>query len=117
MYLICATGGTVLIVLSPEYSHAMYLDSSKNLRKKDYMHIQSVIDSALLTFSLSGGYIKVKKYRNRGLAFGHKNDFCCIQQPHTRMACITYSSIEGIINAFACHLLPTVSRLSAGPQA
>ena len=62
------------------------LDSSKNLRKKDYKHIKSVLDSALLTFSLSGGYIKVKKYRNRGLAFGHKTDFCCIQQPHTSMA-------------------------------
>ena len=79
-------GGAVLIVLYPEYSHAMYLDSSKNLRKKDYKHIKSVLDSALLTFSLSGGYIKVKKYRNRGLAFGHKTDFCCIQQPHTSMA-------------------------------
>ena len=67
MYLICATGGTVLIVLSPEYSHAMYLDSSKNLRKKDYKHIKSVLDSAMLTF-------------------GHKTDFCCIQQPHSSMA-------------------------------
>ena len=59
-------GCAVLIVLSPEYSHAMYLDSSKNLRKKDYMHIKSVLDSALLTVSLSGGYIKVKNYKNRG---------------------------------------------------
>ena len=78
MYLICVAGGAVLIVLYLEYSHAMYLDSSKNLRKKDYKHIKSVLDSALLTFSLSGGYIKVKKYRNRGLAFGLKTDFCCI---------------------------------------
>ena len=74
-------GGAFLIILYPEYSHAMYLDSSKNLRKKDYKHIKSVLDSALLTFSLSGGYIKVKKYRNRGLAFSRKTDFCCIQQP------------------------------------
>ena len=88
MYLICAAGwgGAVHIVLSPEYSHAMYLDSSKNLSKKDYKHIKSVLDSALLTFSLSGGYIMVKKYRNCGLAFGHKTDFYCIQQPHTSMA-------------------------------
>ena len=83
MYLICAAGGAILIVPYPEYSHAMYLDSSKNLRKKDYKHIKSVLDSALLTFSLSGGYIKVKKYRGCGwLAFGHKTDFCCIQQPN-----------------------------------
>ena len=78
-------GGTVLIVLYPEYSHAMYLDSSKNLRKKDYKHIKSVLDSALLTFSLSGGYIKVKKNRGRRMAFGRKTDFCCIQQPHCSM--------------------------------
>ena len=75
MYLICAAGGAILIVLSPEYSHAMYLDSSKNLRKNDYKHIKSALDSAMLTFSMSGGYIKVKKYRNHGLAFGHKTDF------------------------------------------
>ena len=72
-------GGAVLIILYPEYSHAMYLDSSKNLKKKDYTHVKSVLDSALLTFSLSGGYIKVKKYRGRGgLALGHKTNFCCI---------------------------------------
>ena len=79
-------GSAVLIVLYPEYSHAMYLDSSKNLKKMDYTHVKSVLDSALLTFSLSGGYIKVKKYRNHGLAFEHKTDFCCIQQPHTSRA-------------------------------
>ena len=79
-------GGAVLIVLYPEYSHAMYLDSSKNLRKKDYKHIKSVLDSAMLTFSLSGGYIKVKRHRKNGLVFRHKTDFCCIQQPHTSKA-------------------------------
>ena len=79
-------GRAVLIILYPRYSHALYLDSSKNMNKKDYKRIKSVLDSALLTFSLSGGYIKVKKYRNRGLAFGHKTDLCCIQQPHTSMA-------------------------------
>ena len=79
-------GGAVLIILYPEYSHAIYLDSSKNIKKKDYKHIKSVLDSALLTFSLSGGYIKVKKYRKNGLAFGHKTDFCCIQQPNDSKA-------------------------------
>ena len=79
-------GGAVLIVLYPEYSHAMYLDSSKNIKKKDYTHIKSVLDSALLTFSLSGGYIKEKKYRKNGLGFGHKTHFCCIQQPYTSKA-------------------------------
>ena len=76
-------GGAVHICLYPEYSHAIYLDSSKNIEKKDYTHIKSVLDSALFTFSLSGGYIKVKKHRKNGLAFSHKTDFCYIQQPHT----------------------------------
>ena len=75
-------GGAVLIVLYPEYSHAMYLDSSKNLRKKNYTHVKSVLNSAMLTFSLSGGYIKVKRHRKTGLVFRHKTDFYCIQQPH-----------------------------------
>ena len=79
-------GGAVLIVLYPEYSHAMYLDSSKNLKKKDYTHVKRVLDCALWTFSLTGGYIKVKKTRNKAPAFGHKTDFCCIQQPNNRMA-------------------------------
>jgi hypothetical protein len=74
-------GGAVLIILYPQYSHALYLDSSRNIKKKDYTHIRSVLDSAMITFSLSGGYIKVKKHRKNGLGFGHKTDFCCIQQP------------------------------------
>ena len=75
-------GGAVLIILYPEYSHAMYLESSRKLKKKDYMHVKSFLDSALLTFSLSGGYIKVKRHRKTGLVFHHKTDFCCIQQSH-----------------------------------
>ena len=72
--------------IPPEYSHVMYLDSLKNLKKKDYTHVKSVLDSAMLTFSLSGGYIKVKRHRKTGLVFRHKTDFCCIQQPHTSKA-------------------------------
>ena len=79
-------GGVILIVLYPEYSHAMYLDSSKNLKNKDYTHVKSVLDSALWTLSLTGGYMTVKKYRNKTPDFGHKTDFCCIQQPHNSTA-------------------------------
>ena len=60
----------------------MYLDSSKNLKKKDYTHVKSVLDCALLPFSLSSGCIKVKRHRKIGLVFGHKTNFCCIQRPH-----------------------------------
>ena len=73
-------GRAVLIILYPQFSHAFYLDSSRNIRKKDYTHIKSVLDSAMITFSISGGYIKVKKHRKNGLGFGHKTDFCCIHQ-------------------------------------
>ena len=30
-----------------------------------------------------GGYIKVKRHRKNGLGFGHKTNFCCIQQLYT----------------------------------
>ena len=40
-------GRAVLIILYPRYSHALYLDSSKNINKKDYTHIKSVPDSAI----------------------------------------------------------------------
>ena len=46
------------------------------------MHVKSVLDNAMLTFSLSGGYIKVKRHRKNGLVFRHKTDFCYIQQLH-----------------------------------
>lgn len=79
MYLFCTAGG-VLICLYPQYSHALYLDSAKNSKKRDYTHIKSVLDIAILSFSLIGGYIQVKKYTNKGSAFSYKTDFCCIQQ-------------------------------------
>ena len=74
-------GCAVLIILYLRYSNALYLDSSKNMNKKDYTHVKSVLDSAIFTYGLRGGEITVKKTRNRAPAFGHKTDFCCIQQP------------------------------------
>jgi hypothetical protein len=51
------------------------------MKKKDYTHIKSVLDSAIFSYGLRGGEITLKKTRNRVPAFGHKTDFCCIQQP------------------------------------
>ena len=73
--------GAIRIVLYPEYSHAMYFDLSKNLNKKDYTHVKSVLDSAILTFNLSGGYIKVKRHRKNGLFFRHKTDLASRSGP------------------------------------
>jgi hypothetical protein len=58
------------------------LDSSKNIKKKDYTHIKSVLDSAILSYVQQGGEITVKKIKNHAPCFGHKTDFCCIQQPN-----------------------------------
>ena len=76
------TGGrAVLIILYPRYSHALYLDSSKNITKKDYTHIKSIPDSAIFYYDVQGGEIKDKKKRDDRPAFGHKTNFCSIQQP------------------------------------
>ena len=74
-------GRAVLIILYPRYSHTLYLDSSKNISKKDYTHIKDVLDSAIYHYSARGGEVKDKKIRDGRPAFGHKTDFCCIQQP------------------------------------
>lgn len=37
-------GRAILIVLYPQVSHALYLNSSKNTERKDYTHIMSVLD-------------------------------------------------------------------------
>ena len=71
----------ILIILYPRFSHALYLDSSKNIHKKDYTHIKDVLDSAMFYYDARGGEVKDKKRRGGRPAFGHKTDFCCIQQP------------------------------------
>ena len=74
----CSGGRAVLIILYPRFSHALYLDLSKNMNKKDYTHIKSVLVSAIFSYGVRGGEIKIKKTRKGRAAFGHKTDFCCI---------------------------------------
>ena len=71
-------GRAVLIILYPRFSHALYLDSSKNIHKKDYTHIKDVLDSALFYYEARGGEVRDKMIRGDRVAFGHKTDFCCI---------------------------------------
>ena len=54
------------------------VDSSKNINKKDYTHIKSVLDSAMFYYGARGGEVKEKKKRDVRPAFGRKTDFCCI---------------------------------------
>ena len=75
-------GHVVLIILYPRFSHTLYLDSSKNIHKKDYTHIKDVLDSAMFYYQVRGGEVRDKKRRGGRVAFGHKTDFCCIQQPN-----------------------------------
>ena len=115
-------GGVVLICLYPQYSYALYLDSSMNIKKKDYTHIKNVLDSAIFTYSLTGGYIKAKNTRTkRRLSAIIPTSGASINQTVVGLldstTCITRSSSEGIDNAFACHLIPVMPRFSAGPQA
>ena len=57
-------GRAVLIILYPRYSHTLYLDSSKNINKKYYAHIKSVLDSAMFYYGARGGEVKDKKKRD-----------------------------------------------------
>ena len=57
-------GRAVLIILYPRFAHALYLDSSKSIHKKDYTHIKSVLDSAMFYYDARGGEVKDKKKRD-----------------------------------------------------
>ena len=107
-------GRTVLIILYPQYSHALYLDSSKNINKKDYTHIKYVLDSAIFYYGKGGGEVNDKKTRHGRPAFGHKTDFCCISSNRVillmmdSMSYTTCWSTDVITRTFACHLHPAM---------
>ena len=61
------------------------MDSSKNIHKKDYTHIKDVLDSAMYYYQSMGGEVRDKKRRGDRVAFGHKTDFHCIQQPNNSL--------------------------------
>ena len=81
MYLFCAAAGAPSSSSSPpRNSHALYLAPSKNINKKDYTHIKSVLDSAMFYYGARAGEVKDKKKKDGRPGFGHKTDFYCIQQ-------------------------------------
>ena len=43
--------------------------------------MKSALDSAMFYYGTRGGEVQDKKRRGGRVAFGHKTDFCCIQQP------------------------------------
>ena len=75
-------GRAVLIILYHRFSHALYLDSSKNIHKKDYTHIKDVLDSAMFYYGPRGGEVMDKKKRDGRPALHHMTDVYCIQQPN-----------------------------------
>jgi hypothetical protein len=76
-----SNGRAILIVLYPRVSHAVYFDPTRNYEKKDYTHVMNILDEALHGFSLKGGYIQIRKNRNRRPGFLHKTNFCSIHVP------------------------------------
>jgi hypothetical protein len=68
-----------LIVVHPQHSHAIYLDSGR-ARKKDYTDIKSVLNDALTGFAAKTGPLKVERKMRGGLALIHTTNFTCLKQ-------------------------------------
>jgi hypothetical protein len=71
----------MIIVLYPQQSHAVYIDSG-NARRKDYTNITGVLDQALTssTFRICRK-IKTQVIKDDKAVFGHKFEFPCVKQP------------------------------------
>ena len=80
----------LLVVLYPQVSHALYLESSKNTHKEDYTQLKNVLNDALVWFFYSGGSVRKPKRQSGRLVFGHKTDFPCIKQPENSMLSAYY---------------------------
>ncbi|KAK1681367.1 hypothetical protein QYE76_042215 [Lolium multiflorum] len=68
-----------LIVVHPQHSHAIYLDSGRD-KKKDYTHIKGVLNDALTGFATKTGTLKVQRKVRGGLALTHTTNFACLRQ-------------------------------------
>ena len=72
----------ILIVLFPEVSQAIFLDSSRiNDPNKDYVELKKVLDSALCGWGMRGGNIRKKIRKSGKMGFAYKTDFTCLTQP------------------------------------
>ena len=102
-------GRAVLIILYPRFSHALYLDSSKNIHKKDYTHIKSVLDSAMFHYQARGGEVRDKKRRAAGSPSAIRPTSAAssnrtILLMMDSMSYTTCWSTDRITRTFACHL-------------
>ena len=100
---------TVLIILYPRFSHALYLDSSKNIHKKDYTHIKDVLDNAMFYYQARGGEVRDKKRRGGRVAFSLRPTSAAssnrtILLMMDSMSYTTCWSTDGITRTFTCHL-------------
>ena len=109
----CSGGRAVLIILYPRYSHALYLDSSKNINKKDYTHIKDVLDSAMFYYDARGGEVKDKKRRAAGppsairpTSAASNNRVILLMMDS--MSYTTCWSTDVITRTFTCHLDPAM---------
>ncbi|KAK1666234.1 hypothetical protein QYE76_054393 [Lolium multiflorum] len=68
-----------LIVVHPQHSHAVYLDSGRD-HKKDYTHIKALLNDALTGFANKAGPLKVERKSRGGLVLTHTTNFPCLRQ-------------------------------------
>jgi hypothetical protein len=73
----------ILIVLYPEVSEAVFLNSSRiNDPKKEYIELKNDLDDAICGFSMKGGCLKKTVRKSGKKAFNYKTEFTCLKQPH-----------------------------------
>ncbi|KAK1604963.1 hypothetical protein QYE76_028636 [Lolium multiflorum] len=70
-----------LIVVHPQHSHAVYLDSGR-VQKKDYTHIKALLNDALTGFANKAGPLKVERKSRGGLVLTHTTNFRLRQSTH-----------------------------------
>ncbi|KAK1605574.1 hypothetical protein QYE76_029247 [Lolium multiflorum] len=68
-----------LIIVHPQHSHAVYLDSGRD-HKKDYTHIKALLNDALTGFANKAGPLKVERKSRGGLVLTHTTNFPCLRQ-------------------------------------
>ncbi|KAK1694605.1 hypothetical protein QYE76_011302 [Lolium multiflorum] len=68
-----------LIVVHPQHSHAVYLDSGRD-KKKDYTNIRALLNDALTGFANKAGPLKVERKSRGGLVLTHTTNFPCLRQ-------------------------------------
>ncbi|KAK1650802.1 hypothetical protein QYE76_068607 [Lolium multiflorum] len=65
-----------LIVVHPQHSHAVYLDSGRD-KKKDYTNIGSL---SMISLANKAGPLKVERKSRGGLVLTHTTNFPCLRQ-------------------------------------